>query len=273
MTRFLWVVLLVSGCALAQDKPKAWSNQIDLGGVWTSGNSESSNLSLKEAYTWKSDRADFNLNLAAVRADNARITRFAIGTPDDYDVIEDRTRQLSAENYSFGMRYGQKISARTSWFVSTDWARDEIAGLKNRYGLAAGLANVLADGERHKLKTSYGAKWVDEQNVFEPAGFDGSYPALALVLDQWLKVTKTSEYSQRLAIDANTDESKDWRANWNHGFSVSVNGAIAIKLGLTLQYDNQPAFVAVPLQGSTEVIALELDELDTIFTTALVIKL
>ncbi len=273
MTRVFWVVLLVSSCLLAEDKPKAWSNQIDLGGVWTSGNSEASNLSLKEAFTWKNDHSDFGLNLAAVRAENARISRSAIGTPDDYDVVEDRNNELSAENYAFGMRYGRKISARTSWFVSTDWARDEIAGIENRYGLALGLANVIADSDHHKLKTSYGAKWVDEQNIFEPAGFDGSYPAVALVLDEWVKVTKSSEYSQRLAIDVNTDESQDWRANWNHGFGVAVNGSIAIKLSLTLQYDNQPAFVAVPLVGTTQVIAYELDELDTIFTTALVIKL
>lgn len=271
--RILLTLLILTPPLLAQEKEKAWTNKIDLAATLTSGNSEASNISLADAYSWANEKSSFKLNFSAIRAEDARITYIATGTEDAFEISEDKDKELSAENYHIDMTYNRKFSERTGWFTSLDWTRDEIAGVEGRTGIAAGLTNNWIETDTHKLSISYGAKLVMESNTFERQGFDDTYPALTAVLDQSLTVTKTTSYAQKLSLDANTEESDDWQGNWNHSLSVSVSNRIAVKLGLTLKYDNDPAYEGVALQGTDLVIPYQLDELDTIFTSAIVINM
>lgn len=270
--RYILMALLAGSVWAQEETKKPWTNQIDLAGVFTSGNSESSHLSFKDIYTYTSGASTFKLNLGAVRAENARFTRRAVGSTDAFTVEEDKENQLSAENYAVGLGYNRKFGERTSWFVSADWQKDEIAGIKSRLGVAAGIATDWIATDRHKLTTSYGAKWIQQEEVVEPPGYDDSYPAVTLKLDQSFKATKTATYTQGLTIDFNTDETDDYLADWQHGFAVNVSTRIALKLGLQFKYDNQPAFESIPLVGTDQSVFAELDELDTIFTSSIVIN-
>jgi len=269
---FSILVLMAATNLFAQEEEKrAWSDSAELSGVFTSGNSESSQWRLANSYNQKGEAFEFLFEVSAVRAENAVITRRAVGTIDDFDVIEDKDNQLTAENYGVRLRYDRDISKKTQWYVSTDWMRDVIAGIDSRANIGAGLANTWRNTETSRLKTSYGLAYVLEETVDEqPGGADDNYPAVALSLDHMQKVTETSTYTQAMAVNFNLDESDDFRVDWKHGFSVSVSGRIAVKLGLHLQYDNAPSFDRLALADGTAVY-YELDELDTIFTTSLVI--
>jgi hypothetical protein len=47
---------------------------------------------------------------------------------------------------------------------------------------------------------------------------------------------------------------------------------LALKTSLQLLFDNEPALVSVPLQGTEESVLTELDRVDSVFTVALVVK-
>jgi putative salt-induced outer membrane protein YdiY len=261
--------MLPATALIAQEEERAWQDTAELAGVFTSGNSESSQWRLANVYTRKGVASTFLFEVSAVRAENAVISRRAIGTVDNYVITEDKDNRLTAENYGVRLRYDHDITEQTQWYISTDWMRDVIAGIDSRANLGAGLANTWRDTETSRLKTGYGLAYVIEDSVGEqPGGASDNYPAVALSLDHMQKVTGTSTYTQAMAVNFNLDESDDYRVDWKHGFSVSVSGRISVKLGLHFQYDNAPSFESLSLDDGTAVF-FELDELDTIFTTSL----
>ncbi|MDJ0838094.1 MAG: DUF481 domain-containing protein [Acidobacteriota bacterium] len=227
----------------------AWSDKAELSGVFTSGNSESSNLGFSNELGWQGGPATFDFDVSAVRAES-----------DDPDTGESN---LTAENYSLGLLYNRKFNKRTSWYAGLDWKQDEFAGVKSRTGLSAGLGHDWIDTETRKFKTSYGVKQVSQEDVFEPVDYDGEFLALNLRVEHFQTVTKTSNYEQTFVADINGEDSEDFRVDWKHGFSVTVSERVAIKLGLKLIYDNLPPF-ADDIRRK--------DELDTILTTSLVIN-
>jgi hypothetical protein len=79
-------------------------------------------------------------------------------------------------------------------------------------------------------------------------------------------------YTNVFVLDENLDETSDWRADMLNGLSVSMNERLALKLGLRLLYDNEPAIVLVDNVGTGPAqVPFTLDELDTILTISLVV--
>ena len=241
-------ILFFSLFLIAGEKD-GWSDKAELSGVFTSGNSESSTLGLSNKLGWKGGPSTFDFDISVVRAES--------------EDAETGVSEITAENYVLFLRYSQKFSERTDWYVGGDWRKDEIAGIKSRSGFGAGIGNTWVDADTRKFKTSYGLKMVQQEDVFEPMNFDDSHVALNLRMEHFQTVTKTANYEQTLAVDINGEETDEYTANWEHGFSVSVSKRIALKVGLKLLYDNEPSFKSPGVQ---------LDDLDTIFTTSLVVN-
>ena len=92
------------------------------------------------------------------------------------------------------------------------------------------------------------------------------------------KLGKSSEYVNNLIVDENLDETKDFRVNMFQSIAVNINERLALKVGLALLYDNLPSLDGIErfdpgdLVNPVSVVLVELDELDTIFTTSLVVK-
>src|SRR5207245_1656187 len=78
-----------------------------------------------------------------------------------------------------------------------------------------------------------------------------------------------------LILDGNLDDTSDFKANMTNSLAVAMSRRLALKVSLQLLYDHQPAFQAVDLLGApppgVKVLA-QLDDLDTIFTTSLVVN-
>ena len=78
--------------------------------------------------------------------------------------------------------------------------------------------------------------------------------------------------------DWNLDNTDDIRVNWYNALPISISSKLELKPALRLLWRNDPSLTEVPLfdGGGTDTgttVLAPLDELDTIFTLALVLKI
>lgn len=269
--------LLACGSAAADEPALGWSDKAEMSYVQTAGNSEGSTLGLKNELkrTWA--EATFTLRAGAVRAESTTFFRTAVGTPGSFVFVEDKESQLTAENYLLAGRYDRKITERFFWYGGAGWDRNRFAGVENRYVAEGGVGNVWVDTDTVKFKTSYALTYTDQEDVVEVPGSDGSFAGLRLSWDYLHQFGANTTYTNVLVVDDSLEETSDWRANMTNSVAVSMNKRLALKASLQWLYDNQPSFADVALvdglgvpTGST--VLVELDELDTVFTTSLVIN-
>lgn len=271
-------LFLLAGLGFAQDEEKTWSDQAQLSGVFTNGNSESSNLGIDNTLTWKSAPNSIIFKVSALRVENTTFSRRAVGSSDNFDLLETSDSEVTAERYLIDLDYNRDMSGNFNWYSGVAWLKDEPAGIDSRIRISAGFGYQVIKKDSHDLKVSFGAEWIDESPVFSSGSDDESFPALDLGLVQKVVVSPTTTYDQTLNLTPSLEDSDNYLAVWSHGLSVKMTEMIALKVGLTFNYDNQPAFTQVDLFNnvgdatpSGSVLA-PLDELDTTFTTSLVIN-
>lgn len=277
---FCLVLTLMGMLTFAQDEEseekRAWSDKAELGAVFTGGNSESSTFSFKNDYTYGWDNANFTFKAGGFRAESVTFTRFAVGNPSDFQVIEEKTRETTGEKYFINLKYDRQINETFFWFTGLDWDRNEFAGIENRYSVNAGVGNIWVDSDRQKFRTDYGFQYTKEDLVFETVGSDDSYASAIASYKFFQKVGKNSDFKQDFKFNLNLDDTDDWRVELDNGFTTAISGMVALKVGLLLLFDNQPAFTEISLRDSdgNDIgnVAYELDDLDTVFTTSLVIN-
>lgn len=276
------VLLAVTAVAQAEDQKKlGWSDVAEFSFVMTGGNTTTSTFGFKNALRRDWERAAFTLRAGAVRAESDTVTRAAFVDGDGFNIVEDTKTDTTAEFYFLNGQYDRNVTDKFYWFVGAGWERNEPAGISNRYIASAGVGNIWHNTDDLKFKTFYGLTWTNEKPV---VGESDSYVGVRGGYDYFNKLTASTTMGSLLVIDLNGSETSDWRADWTNWVAVSINQRMALKASLQLLYDNQPAVRSVDLydQIPTREIDLdgyekvgtvqqELDELDTIFTTSLVI--
>ncbi len=258
----------------ASERP--WSDSAELSLVQIGGNAESFTIGFKNLYQYKWSNALFALKAGGIRSESTVFTRFAVGSLGNFVTREEEKTEKTAENYYINGKYNRNISEIFFWFAGGGWDRNEFAGIKNRYSAFGGVGNIWLDSERRKFKTDYGIQYTKETPVFKVEDFDENYAAVRFSYNYFQKIFRTSTFTQDFEWISNLDETSDYRASLLNALSTAINSYISLKVGLDLFYDNQPAYEAIPLfddmmapTGIT--VPFELDELDYVFTTAMVI--
>ncbi len=271
------LVLVAASAAQAQEEKKlGWSDTAELALVATAGNSESSTLGLKDTLFHGWENARFQLDLGALRAKTSTFSRTAIGTgAGDFVLIEDEESKLTAEHYFLRGRYERDLSAAFYWFGGAGWERNELAGFRSRTSAVGGVGRVWLAGETARFKTDAGLTFTDQDDVTDNPAADSQFLGVRLSYDYWRRLTASTEYASVLIVDLNADETDDLRADFTNSVAVSMSERLALKAGLQLLFDHQPALAAVPIirpDGTpTGAVAFaELDDLDSIFTVSLV---
>ena len=254
----------------------SWKDTAEFAFVATSGNSESSTLGFSNKLWREWGLSRFETNAKAVRAESRTEPRFAVGTPTDFDVEEPDT-ELSAENYFFDARYDRKITDRTFWFGIGGWMRDEFAGIQNRYTAGAGLGNIWIDTDRQKWRTDYAATYTDEEATAEDSPSNDSFMGLRLSSAYMHKFGAGGVYDNITVVDENLKETSDLRVDMTNAVAVAMTNRLALKVSLQFLYDADPAFEEIALFDTTGTeigtVLSELDELDTILKTSLVVNI
>lgn len=274
-----FLAVLAAGSHVVAQQPPAdenrWKDTAEFSFVATAGNSDTTTLGFKNKLwrTW--ERSAFELNAGGVRSEGTT-NRRAVGTVDSFRTEDDST--LTAENYFLNGRYDHKITDRFFWFGGAGWDRNTFAGIDNRYSAVGGVGNIWVDNETVKFRTDYAVTWTKQDDVVDNPDVNDSFMGLRVSWHYLHNFGATTQYINDFVVDENLDETDDWRANMINSVSVVLSRRMALKVSLQFLYDNQPSFEELSLfdtagtDTGTKVLA-ELDELDTIFTSSLVVSL
>ncbi len=269
------------GPAFAQEdkKPedKGWQDTAELSYVLTSGNSDTKTLGFKNKLWREWERSSFELKAGGVRAESTTTEWIAFGVPSDYNVDKNETTDLTAEAYYLNGRYDHKITEAFFWFGQGGWERNRFAGLDNRYSAVGGVGNVWVDTDRLKFRTDYALSYTKQEDVVEDPNVSSTFLGARFSWAYLHKFGQNTTYTNDFVVDENLDDTSDVRLDMTNGVAVSMNSHLALKVALQLIYDNVPSLIKVDLfdaPGGTKTgtVLAELDELDSIFTTSLVIN-
>lgn len=257
------------------EKELGWFFTAELSFVATVGNAESNTIGVNGRADRIWEDARLRLTAGGIRTESTIDTRFAVGTVGDFEVIEQSTSETTAENYYARGRYDRYLSDLIFLFGSAGWTRNTFAGFDNRFVFAGGFGNTWLDNERHTFRTDYGVTYTIQDEVVDDPTTNDEFGGFQLGYEYDLKVTDNTSFESDGTLDDNFDELDDVRVDWLNALTVSISEVLAIKTSVLLQWDNLPSLTAVPLQNPVgtptgETVLVPLDELDTLFTVALV---
>lgn len=258
-----------------EERALGWFYTAELSFVLTEGNAQSNTLGVGAGLRRVWERSELRLRTGALRTKTSRTTRTALGTPDDFEVVESSESELTAENYLARARYDYLVSARFFTFGGAGWERNTFAGFDSRISLAGGVGNIWVERERTHFKTDYGLTFTIQDDVVRELNGVQTFGGLRVGWDYWRRLTPTAEFQSVLVVDENLDDTDDLRFDFTNSLTLAISEALALRTGVQLLWDNQPSLVGVPLEQPAgtptgETVFVPLAKLDTQFTVALV---
>ncbi|RKZ13761.1 hypothetical protein DRQ53_12860 [bacterium] len=279
--RFALLVLLLTTVlavpAMAETDTPGWYFDADLGGVWTAGNSESSALGAAATLRRVIPRWQFIVNGSASQTQTTNKTRTATGTVDDFDVDETSVTDKTAELYKLAGYSLFDISPHFFALGGVDWMRNRPAGIDSRTLFALGAGNTWWTGDDSKFRTFYNGTWTFQDDVVENPVAASDFPGIQIGYVLRHQFTESTRLESDIVADLNLDDTEDLRADWYNALPVSISSRLELKPAVRLLWRNQPSLEQLPLLDGSgtptgENVLTPLNELDTIFTLALVIK-
>ncbi|HEU5180817.1 MAG TPA: DUF481 domain-containing protein [Candidatus Polarisedimenticolia bacterium] len=274
-------LLLSFACLSAEDKPAeppklGWGDVGELAYVATSGNSEVNTLGFKNLLSRRWENALLEINAGGIRSRSTVTTHTVSSAGPPVDIAEDSDSSLTAEAYYANGKYSRDITKTFFWYGFAGWERNRFSGIENRTTVAGGVGNIWKDTDRVRFRTDYALSYVDEEDVAEPPDFDGTYVAARLSSTYQQKFGEVTTYGNDFMIEDDLNDTTNWRGDMTNWVAVAMSARFSLKASLRWLYDHEPAQAAASdplgLLPPGEVAFFELDKLDTIFTTSLVVK-
>lgn len=252
-----------------------WAFTTELSFVLTAGNSETNTLgsAATAEYVWP--RAKLRFAGGATRTESTLTTSRAVGTPADFQVIEER--RTTAENYNARTRGSYDLSQAFFLFGGASWQRNTFAGFDNRTILSAGAGNTWIDNGRTTFTTDYGFTYTVDDEVVEDPSAPDEFAGFRLAYVFGHQLTETTVFDSESIFDSSLKEGDDLRINSTNAITVAISELLALKTSLLLEFDNSPAIKAVDLETAAgvptgEQVLLELEKLDATLSLALVFR-
>jgi len=269
--------LLPAGAFAQDDTGFTWQNATELSYAATAGNASTNALAIASELTGTGGANEFKLQIGGIRASSDITTRTATGTVDNFAVSEASRSELSAASYFAKARYDRAFDGAFA-FAGAGWERNTFAGFENRYSVVAGFGRTWVNSESGRFKTDLGATYTIQKDVEPAPGADDAFAGARLTVDVARSLTSTTDFTSKLVADQSVEKGEDFRADWTNSVSVAISEGLALKASYQLLYDNEPAFILVPLVDGSgtptgQNVRTRGDELDTVLTLALVIKL
>jgi putative salt-induced outer membrane protein len=262
--------------AQESDSLPRWTDKAELSFVLTSGNSESTSLGVRNTLARSFNSSKLRLDAGGIRVESGTITRTAIGSGQaDFIVSEQVDRETTAENYFAELRFDHELSNRTYGYSSGGWIRNRFSGIENLWVGAAGFGINLVSSDRSTFDVDLGATIASEDRTI---GETETFGGLRLTWVYKRQVTETAEFLSHLVVDENLSDTEDLRAEFDNSIGVAISNVLALKTGLKILFDNQPALEEVDLlnaPGGTVVgsVLTPFNEVDTQVTVSLVVSL
>ncbi len=255
--------------------PAGWTGTGEATFVFTGGNTDASSLGFRLAIGRAWSGGKVSLEGGGIRVRTGTRTRSAVGSPDDFSVVEDTTSSVTAENYYSRARFDRPISDRFEWHLGAGWERNLFGGIASRYTVSGGLGRVWVDDDGSRLRTDLGLTYTRENFVAAVQG--AQFGGLRFSSDYSRKLGEATTFTSKLIADESLADTADLRADFLNSLAVAMSDRLALKVSLQVLWDNRPALVGVPLvsadgtlSGST--VLAPLGKTDSLLTLALVIN-
>jgi len=261
------------------EKVLGWTHGAEFSYVLTTGNSETSTLGLKDKSVRTWDHSSLEIDAEAVRANSTTTDPIAVDIDGDgvVDLVDpQKNTQTTAERYLFQGRYDHKIQERFFWFAGAGWDRNQPAGIQNRYAGFGGVGNIWRDDDVVKFRTDYALTYTHQEDVVPDPAVSDNFAGLRVSYAYLHKFGTTTTFEETLVLDENLDETSDFRADFYNAVTVAMSEKFALKVGYRMLYDNQPSIGSIPVVSTDPAAPAsypdQKDDLDTIFTTSLLLK-
>jgi putative salt-induced outer membrane protein YdiY len=262
----------------SEERTVGWFYTAEVTGVWTAGNSESNTLGFASGLRRVWPRSQIKFSGGAIRTESGITTRFAEGSPDDFAIRKDTDREKTAESYYFRGRYDYQLSKRFYTFAGGDWLRNTFAGIDSRTLFATGAGNTWIEDDRTRFNTDYGLTYTFQEDVIANPFISTNFPGLRAAYDFWHQLTGSTEFQSTLTVDLNLDNTDDVRFDLLNELPIAISSKLAFKPSLQLLWRNQPSLTEIDLVDAGGIptgakVRVPLEELDSFFKAALVVKL
>lgn len=259
---------LALSVAYAEEPARPWTDSADFGLVMTTGNSQNLNVALSNKFVYKWTNAELTFDAAALRAKST--TRVLTNDTAANTVTKTEFDTINAEAYSLGGKYTRTIRGGFYWYVGAGWMSNKPTGIDNRYGAGGGVGYQFFKTELQSLAVELGVDYTKEKQT---SGFSDSFAGARAYLGYLRNISKTAKFTEDFTLLENLSETSDLRAISVSAVTASLTSKLALKVSLTLAYDNQPVVVDVPpTLAATATAPFEFDKLDTMLIAALVIN-
>jgi putative salt-induced outer membrane protein len=202
---------------IVPELPPVWDAKGELSFLSTAGNASTRTIGLASDVAHQTGRW-------RTRA------RVALLTSEADDVIRARTLTASA-------RQSARVSARAEVFGRLDYARDRFAGIENRATLEFGAAFPITLPPRHRLTADAGVGFTTERRIdAEDLRFAVASGTFAYV---W-QIAPGTELRDDIAIRADLEAARNWRATNALAMTVVLNRLLSIKASQSIEYRHFP---------------------------------
>lgn len=258
-----------------KDWLEPWKKTLELSYVVTGGNTVSSSFSLGSTLLkTPNDRDSYLLKAFFLRTHSTTINQKAVGTEDNFSLIEEKTRKLTAENYLIQAQYDHRPTGKLLTNLGFTWDRNKLAGVESRALGTAGAGVVLADSDTTKAKTSAGLSLTirkySGQKMSSFLGFQYAF--------SWKqKLFDGASFETGFVFDDNLKRLSDWHYDWTTSLMAPLTKSLALKASLRLMRNNRPPEIEVPLYSPDDLetgltVLVPRRKVDTFFTTTIVLN-
>lgn len=261
---------------------RTWTDQADLGLVYTKGNAANRTFSFDNVLTGSWEHSTFTLRAGMYEQTSKDRTRFAVGTGQE-DFVEGLLEEdsLDARRLYVFSDFRRDISERFFWQVGANWDKDVDAGIESRFVGYAGVGNVWWDGDDFRFSTDYAISYTTRQDQIEDPDVDGQFLGSRIAWNYLNRILDRSVLTNDMTFFLNVDVIEDYRFINTTALTASMSSRLSIRLSAEYRYSNLPALEEIDLYdaypglpGSSVIgtVAARKKKLDSIYRATIVLS-
>ncbi len=210
---------VVSGSALAEEKEtSAWKNEIELGFIRTTGNTETQTATLKADVTYEVEKWRHN----------ARLEGFGTLTEDAAG-----NSAVSAERYELSVKSDYKFNEYDYIFGLLELKKDRFGGFEYENTVSAGYGRKVIKQKDMELDLEIGPGI----RLFKvDNGVSDEESLVRLAAKYWWQISENAKLTQYISADIGEDITSMESVS---GVQASINSKLALKFTYTLRHKSE----------------------------------
>jgi putative salt-induced outer membrane protein len=211
--RLFLVILLWPLAVQAEEEPKLWSADVELGAVFTSGNT---------------DQESINMAFDAKRSTGLWAHRFHVDTLQASQDGDD-----TADKVYLFYRISRELSEKSSMFARLAYEDDKFSGFDDQTDLTVGYSRILMNEEKFSLTADAG---VGAKRTSLETGESETETLLRLSGEFAWQISPSARLLQNLAFEIGEDLTT---SRSETALESQINGSLAMKLAYKVKHSSE----------------------------------